>query len=99
MNLAQLALPADKANHVIAGALVFLPVAIAVALAGHAQYARPAGAVAALVAGLLKELADWLANRHLAQQGLPPAHGVEVADAAATTAGGLLCWAAGAFTG
>lgn len=77
-------LPADKANHLLYGALIFnaaLPLSDAfVALA----------LVAALAIG--KEVSDWLSNHRARAAGLPAPHGVEVMDALATLAGGVLCF-------
>lgn len=77
-------LPADKANHLACGAVAFnaaLPLSDPfVALA----------AVALLAIG--KEALDWLSNHRARAAGLPAPHGVELLDAAATFAGGLLCF-------
>lgn len=96
MNLPQL--PADKANHALYGALIFVVVGAIATATGHAQLARVVGAGAALLAGCLKELSDWLLNRRAVAAGLPPPHSVEAADVLATTAGAMLCWAAAVAT-
>lgn len=82
-------LPADKAQHVIYGAAI---AAVAGPLSVHFGI-QPAGAVAlaaAAVVGIVKEAADWLANRKATAAGLLPPHGVEWQDAAATVIGGAL---------
>jgi len=76
-------LPQDKANHAVYGALIFnaaLPLSDAfVALALVA------------VLAVAKEAVDWLSNHRARAAGLPAPHGVEVMDALATLAGGVLC--------
>ena len=91
MNLPML--PADKANHALYGALVFLAAAAAAAAAGL-HHAAPIGMAASVVAAVLKEGADYLANRRALASHSKPLHGVDVLDALATAAGGALCWAA-----
>lgn len=77
-------LPADKANHLAYGAVIFnvaLPLTDAfVALA------------AVGVLAVAKEAVDWLSNHRARAAGLPAPHGVEVMDALATLAGGFLCF-------
>ena len=68
-------LPQDKANHAVYGA----------AIAATVSFYSPwwaLGAVTAVAVG--KELSDWWQNRK------GGAHGIELADAVATVAGGLL---------
>lgn len=78
------ALPADKANHVVYGALAFnLAYPLTDAITGLAI-------VAALAVG--KEISDWVKNRRAEAQGQPAPHGVEAFDALATFSGGLLCF-------
>jgi len=76
-------LPQDKGNHFAYGAVIFnlaLPITDAfVALAAVA------------VLAVAKEALDWLSNHRARRAGLPAPHGVEVMDALATLAGGVLC--------
>ena len=78
-------IPADKANHFAYGAVIS---AIGSILAGPL-----AGLALAAVFGILKELKDYLDNRKAAASGLLPPHGVELADALWTAAGGLVVFA------
>jgi len=74
-------LPADKANHAIYGALIFL--------AALAIFRRPDAAYGLVVAAAVgKEAIDWLSNQRAVKAGLMPTHGVEWFDALATCAGG-----------
>lgn len=77
-------LPQDKANHLLYGALAF----------NLAYPLTDAFAALAIVAALAvaKELSDWALNRRAQAAGLPAPHGVEVLDALATLAGGVLCF-------
>jgi hypothetical protein len=86
-------IPQDKANHAIYGAVVALA-AYSVGLAGHIPHAPVIGLAAATTVGALKELADWLLNRRAIAAGLPPPHGVEFLDFAATSLGGCAVWLA-----
>ena len=72
-------LPADKANHAIYGALIFL-LALAILRRPDVAY----GLVVAAAVG--KEALDWLSN----QRSERPTHGVEWFDALATCAGGAV---------
>lgn len=92
-------LPADKANHALYGAAVFVAIGGIAAALGHSDIARPAGALGALLIACAKEAVDYTLNRRAITAGLPPPHGVEVADIVATTAGALLCWLATIATG
>lgn len=92
------AIRADLAQHVMAGAAVGSAAAGLLAVAGSAlgvpglRLAMPAAAVgAALAAGAVKEVADWLANRRwYRENGLAPRpHEVSSADLAATVLGGV----------
>ncbi|MEO8804629.1 MAG: hypothetical protein ABI433_00990 [Burkholderiaceae bacterium] len=87
-------LPADKANHALYGALIFIFVAWLCTELGHPHQARQAGVAAAVLVGCIKELIDWLANRRAVAAGLPPPHGVEARDVVATVGGSLICLAA-----
>ena len=76
-------LPADKANHAIYGALIFL-LALAILRRPDAAY----GLV--VLAAVGKEALDWLSNQRAVKAGLMPTHGVEFLDALATCAGGAV---------
>ena len=76
-------LPADKANHAIYGALIFL--------AALAILRRPDAAYGLVVlAAVGKEALDKLSNMRAVKAGLLPTHGVEFLDALATCAGGAV---------
>lgn len=77
-------LPADKANHALYGAAVF--VACYAALRSVPQ----ALAMVVLV-GVAKELSDALINRRATGNWRQGPHGVEALDAVATWLGGVLC--------
>lgn len=84
-------IPQDKANHAVYGAvLTALGASLAIVAGAPPWAAALAGAVLAAAAGLLKEQLDARANAKALAAGQPPPHGVERADALATTAGGLL---------
>lgn len=85
-------LAADKANHLVYGALVYLVAALA-AVALHLPRPDLLGLAAAALAGAIKETADYIANRRAGFQ----LHGVELGDFLATAAGGLLCFASAAL--
>lgn len=87
-------LPADKANHLIYGAALFVAAAALAGLAGHA-WPRVVGVAVVAAAAIGKEAADHLRNRtsEASSPGGAPPHGVEWRDAAATVAGALLVWA------
>lgn len=91
-------LPADKAQHVIYGAAIFSVVALACTALGLGPLARPAGALAALLAGVAKEALDWADNHAALAMGLPPPHSVDPGDVVATEAGALWCWMVAEFT-
>ena len=76
-------LPADKANHAIYGALIFL-LALAILRRPDVAY----GLVVTAAVG--KEVLDWLSNQRAIKAGLAPTHGVEWFDALATCAGGAV---------
>jgi hypothetical protein len=92
-------LPADKANHALYGAAVFVIVCALAAHLGRADIAQPIGALGALLVACAKEAIDIALNRRAIAAGLPPPHGVEAADIVATTAGALVCWLATIATG
>jgi hypothetical protein len=80
--------PADKANHIIDGAAVFIItawIAQAFGLPGHLLL----GLACTVAAGAAKEGSDWFFNRRARLLGAAPTHGVEFLDFAATCAGGL----------
>jgi hypothetical protein len=60
--------------------------------------ARAIGAAVAALAGVCKEVADYVANNRAAARGEPVPHGVELADFIATTAGGLFVWCSAVMT-
>jgi hypothetical protein len=72
-------LPADKANHAVYGALIFL-IGFAITRRMDVSY----GLV--VLAAVGKEALDWLSN----QRSERPTHGVEWLDALATCAGGAV---------
>lgn len=85
--LGKLGIPTDKAMHLVIGLLVAL-FGLVLGMLATAAGLRPAAVavgMAAIVAGLVKEGADWLDNRNQ-----PGMHGVEPLDALATAAPGLL---------
>lgn len=58
---------------------------------GAPESAAPyAGVLAGLVAGITKEVSDWINNRAAIAAGTVPTHGVEFLDALATAIPGLL---------
>lgn len=84
-------LPPDKRLHLLAGYSV---AALAVPLGWLAglratERLMALALLAALLAGLLKELADRWANLRAHRAGQPAPHSVELLDAAATLAGGV----------
>lgn len=86
-------IPQDKANHAIYGALAF-------AIGAAASHLLPivpaviAGLVVCAVVAVGKEGLDWWLNRRAVAAGEAPPHGVEVRDALATLAGGVVVAAA-----
>ncbi len=71
---------ADKIMHFIVGA--------AIGVVALFMYGPLASFVWALIAGILKEVWDYVANERALKKGLAPPHGVELKDMLATTAGG-----------
>lgn len=58
---------------------------------GAPESAAPySGVLAGLVAGITKEVSDWMSNRRAIAAGAVPTHGVEFLDAIATAIPGLL---------
>lgn len=84
-------LPHDKANHAIWGAILAFGVYV-VGTVLDIPYAAELGLLAAVAAAIFKELTDKLANIKAAKLGRKPPHGVEVYDAVATAAGGLIIY-------
>jgi hypothetical protein len=76
-------LPADKANHAVYGALIFL-IGFAITRRMDVSY----GLV--VLAAVGKEVLDWLSNMRAVKAGLMPTHGVEFLDALTTCAGGAV---------
>lgn len=89
-------LPQDKANHVIAGVLVYVVVTALLAFftALSAPVIALLGLLASAVAGVMKEVTDFIGNQCRRKAGLPPNHDVDPLDFAATLVGGLLVFAA-----
>lgn len=82
-------IPPDKARHAVAGSLV-AGVASALAMRVHPPFAWQAGMLAAVAAGLVKELViDKRANAKAAAAGQAPPHEVSGMDALATALGGV----------
>jgi len=81
-------IPADKANHVIYGAVAF----VAGAFAAHPAGLPPAycGLALAVIAGAIKEASDALINYRATGNPMVGPHGVEWLDFAATACGGVL---------
>ena len=96
MNLPQF--PADKANHALYGAAIFVVAGWLATQLGLQPYARLIGAATATLAGLLKEVVDARANTRAAAAGLPAPHEASAADAFATTGGAMLCWVGAVVT-
>jgi hypothetical protein len=82
-------IPQDKANHAVYGAVIFCAV-FALAHQFVPIYQAHIAAAAVMLAAFGKEAADRLANWRAARAGLPMPHGVEMMDAVATCAGGVL---------
>lgn len=94
-----LSMPADKANHVVGGAVITSVSTLAIeAVARHNGWglcAVPAETMAlgvCVVAGGLKEAGDYLVNHIAKKKGLPPEATVEWYDVLATTFGGFIVW-------
>ena len=81
MNLPQL--PTDKANHALYGALIF---SIALIVIQSPIFAM----VAVLIAAIGKEISDAALNWRATGNPMHGPHGVEIFDAVATAAGGVL---------
>lgn len=81
-------IPHDKALHFIYGTLIFC----VSYLATFQWFQEPLWAAMALVAlfAIGKEVADYWSNQQAIKQKILPTHGVEVMDAVATIAGGLV---------
>lgn len=82
-------IPQDKANHALYGALVF----VATFFVAHLLlpvYAIALALGATVVVGIAKELLDMWSNYKAKQNNILPKHGVELWDAIATIAGGVV---------
>jgi len=95
-----LSLPADKANHVVGGAVITAVSTLAIeAVArrnGWGLCVVPAETMAlgvCIVTGGLKEAGDYALNYIAKKKGLPPEASVEWYDAIATAFGGFVVWA------
>lgn len=76
-------IPKDKLLHIGAGALAGLVVLVFTS--------NPLAAfMVAVAAGVLKEVYDHASNQDAADRGEPPQHDVDLWDAIATAAGGLV---------
>jgi hypothetical protein len=84
-------LPQDKANHAIWGAILAFSVYVIASVLDIA-FAAELGLFTAVGAAIAKEVTDKLANITATKLGLPAPHGVEVYDAVATIAGGLIIY-------
>ena len=91
--------PADKANHLIYGAAIFVVATAATRFTAWAPWAPYAGVVAALLLGAAKEARDAWANRRAAAWRLTAPHSVSPADVGATVLGAVLCWLAALVVG
>ena len=91
-------LPQDKANHALYGALVALAVLALFTVLGI-QPATFYALGAAVIAGAGKEVVDRLDNLRAEEHGQAPPRGVELWDALATWAGGLIVFLAAVING
>lgn len=82
-------IPQDKANHAIYGALIFCVIFILSHLS-IPHYEMCVASAAVVVAAIAKELRDLWSNIQSKRLNLTPTHGVEVMDAVATIAGGVV---------
>ena len=94
-----LSMPADKANHVVGGAVITAVSTLAIeALArrnGWGMCVVPAETWAlgvCVLSGGLKEAGDYYINYLAKKKGLPPEATVEWYDALATAFGGFVVW-------
>lgn len=86
MNVTLPQLDPDKRSHANYGALIGAFVSTVYAFSGLPLQYMPWSAIfGALVCGLIKEVLDYMANEEN-----PGSHGVEMADALVTTAGGVV---------
>jgi hypothetical protein len=81
-------IPGDKANHGFWGSAVFAVVSTVVSFWSR-RYARPAGIMAAALAGLFTEWRQAQLNKAAIAAGNPPPHTVDGWDAAATVMGAV----------
>lgn len=79
----------DKALHFIYGAIIFC-VTFVLTYVFIAQYELLVAAGAVVFFAVGKELVDAWSNFQAKKQGVIPTHGVEVLDAVATIAGGII---------
>lgn len=78
-------IPLDKIAHFFVGA--------AIGVAGFLIWGPLGAIVAAGIAGVIKEIVDYIQNEMAIKRGEAPPHGVEFLDALATTLGGVLVFA------
>ena len=94
-----LSMPADKANHVVGGAIVTAVSTLAIESIARNQgwglCVVPAETWAlgvCVFVGVLKEAGDYCVNYIAKKKGLPPEASVEWYDALATAFGGFIVW-------
>lgn len=88
-------IPADKAQHIIYGALASLVVTVFLLLLAilfpRTLFLAPwAGVLAALCLGLLTEMRQEVLNERAEARGEVPTHKIELGDVTATALGGLI---------
>ena len=82
-------IPHDKALHIIYGAAIFT-VMFVLSHLSIPHYEMYVASAAVVVAAVAKELRDLWSNIQAKRLNLVPTHGVEVMDAVATIAGGIV---------
>lgn len=82
-------IPHDKALHIIYGAVIFTVIFVLSHLS-IPHYEMCVASAAVVVAAIAKELRDLWSNIQAKRLNLTPTHGVEVMDAVATIAGGIV---------
>lgn len=85
----------DKANHYAAGSIAFLGAYAVLRLLGRPN-AKHYALAAAVVAGAVKELIDYILNQRAIAAGKEPTHGVDGGDFVATVCGALPLYAVAA---
>ena len=82
-------IPHDKALHIIYGAFIFT-VMFVLSHLSVSHYEMYVASAAVVVAAVAKELRDLWSSIQSKRLNLTPTHGVEVMDAVATIAGGVV---------